>query len=108
MKIDPVAGMQDRNILCVLSPVWLAGDCDVGDAAGDYCSGVDAGDCCVDPVFRLVWSKCLCTIAADGGGYLHTSFDVISGSEVRKHPSITSHRVESTGKPKAIWRKVIH
>ena len=78
----------------------MAGDCCVG--------GLCAGDCCVDLTFCLVWSRCPCTIAADGGGYFRTSLEVISGSDVRNPSSSASHRVESAGNPIVPWRKAIH
>ena len=47
------------------------------------------------------------TVSVDGGGYFRTSFEVISGSDVRNPLSSASHRVESAGKPKAPWMKDI-
>ena len=73
----------------------------MGVTASDWCMCGVAGDCCVDPAFRLVWSKLPLTIAADTCGYLQTSFDVISGSDVRNASSSSSHSVESAEKHKA-------
>ena len=46
-------------------------------------------------------------MAADGGGYLRTRAEVISGKEERKPASSASHSVDNAGDHSALWRNAM-
>ena len=71
-----------------------------------YFDGVATGEDLVDPVFRRDWYKCPCTIATYSDGCSRTSLADIFGSEVINTMAMRSDSVDSTGKPKAPWRKL--
>ena len=104
--------MQNAYSAWLRAPVRSGGG-DGTSAAGTGVAFVDdamrteVADGRVVPVLRRTWSRCPCTIAADWGGYLRTSAEVISGKEERKPASMALHSVDSAGSHMAACRKAM-
>ena len=71
------------------------------------CSRVGQRTGHIDQRFFRIWSRRPLIMGTDGGGYLRTSIDVISGMVVRKPASIALQRVDRAGDPIAACRNVM-
>ena len=61
----------------------------------------------IDQRFFRTWSRCPLIMETDGGGYLCTIADMISGKMVRKPALIAQQRVDRAGDPIAACRNMM-